>query len=571
MRASSIELQRRRIGRFLYGLAAAWLGLSLYLVWIQLIQHDHYRRQADLLQHRRLLQPARRGLIYDRNGTPLAISTTGFAIFADPDQIRDKARAARLLAPVLGMSEQDLFGLINRRGRFVPLLHRADKDLVRTLHARLRRHKLGGFAASPEPMRLYPRGTLACHVLGFVDAEGKGGAGVESAYDRLLRGQDGLVVAEIDARGRIIPGHRVLEQPPVAGADITLTIDARIQEFAEQVLAQAVEQSQARGGTVLVADPATGEVLALANQPSFDPNHYQDYDPQCWNNAAVTSPYEPGSTFKLVVALTALEEKAISPGQVAVHCCGSLPVGHHIINCVMHGHSGGHGTLDLRGIIMKSCNVGAATLGLKLGKRTLASYVHKLGFGQRVGLGLGGETAGFVPPLASWKNITVANVAFGQGVSITPPQLLAAYSAVANGGVLPRLHLVSRVRDGRQVRTFAPAGRRVVSAQSAALLQEYLRDAIEEGTGTLARVPGYTAAGKTGTAQKAPYDSGRYVGSFVGFVPADKPRLAILALIDEPKSSHYGGVVAAPVFREVAELSLAYLSVPPEPIAHAGP
>lgn len=541
-------------------------GLAANLIYIQLLRHEHYVRLTTELQHRRLVLRAPRGGIYDRNGVPLALTATGNFIFADPELIKpaDKPKVAQAVAPLLGMTPAQLLPELCRPCRYVPLVRKADDATVAAVKAKLRALKLHGVAAMTEPRRLYPRGTLACHVLGFVGREGRGRAGIECAWDKTLGGQDGLVLADIDARGRVIPGRREEMAAATAGGDVTLTIDARIQEIAEQALQRAVQAADAAGGTVIVADPATGDILALANWPRFDPNDYQKSPPRAWNNSAVTSPYEPGSTYKTVTAMAALEEGVIKDGQTVVHCTGSLRVGRRTINCAMHGHSGGHGTKDLRGVIVKSCNVGAATLGLKLGRERLYKYVHQLGFGQRTGVGLGGETAGYVPPLAEWKSITTANVAFGQGVSVTPLQLLAAYCVVANGGVLPQLHLVSRVRSGEQVQTFAPLGKRVVSVHTAELLRSYLSDVTKEGgTGTLADVPGYATAGKTGTAQKAPYHSGKYVGSFVGFVPADKPRLAILAMIDEPHGSHYGGVVAAPAFRETAQLALSCLAVPP--------
>jgi len=571
-------LVRNRINAAVVFLILAGVALLLQLVHLQVFRHGYYLGRAQRVQAREMQRFALRGAITDRNGLPLAISTTARCVYADPGLLHSehhRRAVAHAVAPLLGMTEGVLLARLHEPGRFEVLAHKVSEQTSNEIEKRMRalakrfqgdqpKFNRRSIAAMPEPVRLYPRGALACHVLGFVGRERRGGAGIEAAYDRVLRGRDGRVLADVDALGKIIPGRRFEEEEPVPGGSVRLTIDATIQEAAERALARAVQQTHAAGGTVAVADPASGEILALANCPVYDPNQYQRFSPDCWNNRAVTSPYEPGSTFKLVAAAAALEDRVVAPGEIAVHCSGALRVGNHTLHCVMHGKSGGHGASDICRILVKSCNVGAATLGLRLGRKTLYEYVRRFGFGSRVGLGLGGETPGIVADLADWRSITTANVAFGQGISVTPLQMLAAYCAVANGGVLPRLHVVSSVRQGDRLECYAPSGKRIISEHTAALLRQYLAKVTEQGgTGTLAAIEGYRVAGKTGTAQKAPYHSGKCVGSFVGFLPAEKPRLAIIAVIDEPKGSHYGGVVAAPVFQEVAKQAIAYLKVPP--------
>jgi cell division protein FtsI/penicillin-binding protein 2 len=332
-----------------------------------------------------------------------------------------------------------------------------------------------------------------------------------------------------------------------------------------------VQKCGAAGGTAIVVDPMTGEVLALANYPSADPNRYREFKHEAWRNPAVVCVYEPGSTFKLVAACAALEYGGKTSESPVTTCTGSKPIGRRVIHCALHAGARAHGAVDLHGVVVRSCNIGAATLALGVGRDPYYRVLRDFGFTQRTGIGLPAEAPGYVPPPRTWGDIQLANIAFGQGITVTAPQLVAAYAGIAAGGVVPHVHLVDHIgRGGHRVEY---RGHRAISERTARTMVSLLRDVVTEGTGKAAQVEGFTVAGKTGTAQKPipgqGYNSGRYVGSFVGFAPAEDPRVAILVIMDEPKGSHYGGVVAAPVFADIARRSLAYMGLPPRLLAAA--
>jgi stage V sporulation protein D (sporulation-specific penicillin-binding protein) len=565
-------LLRRRTHQGVRLLCVGFAILALWLIYIQLICHGHYLHRAQSVQVREWILYAQRGTIYDRNGVPLAESAMRYSAFADPTEIKKPRATTTALASVLHMDQGELYATLRRPGtRFVRLKrHLADATADRIAALRLR-----GVGLQLEPARRYPQGTAAAQTLGFVGAEATqpGLAGLEASFNRVLSGHNGRLVAEIDARGALIPGRRIKEEPAADGSSIVLTLDARLQEIAEAQLAQAVETYSARGGTVVIMDPHSGEILALANLPSFDPNTPLESPPETWVNPAVTYAYEPGSTFKLITACAALEEGAVSLDDT-FYCHGALQVGTHTIHCAHNAH----GMLTLAGIIEKSCNIGAATVALRLGSKRLLKYVKRFGFCAPVGLGVGAEATGFVPEpkTENWAQITLANMGFGQGITVTPIQLLSAYCTVANNGIRPRPHLVKRIvnADGDTVKEYHYAGQRVLSPTVARTVREMLVQVVEAGTGKAAQIAGYRVAGKTGTAQKAcpgvGYASGKFTGSFVGFFPADQPKLAVIAVIDEPAGAHYGGVVAAPAFREIAVQSMAYLGIPPTQVASAG-
>lgn len=566
-----------------FGLCVFGLGAWLFVIQVPL--HPGFEKQALKLQRVRADLLGTRGTIYDRNGVPLAFSRVCDSLFADPARIDASQDPAEALAPALGCAPAEIENALAKRGRFVWLRRRADDDVAAQVRALCERHRgpqgkpvegLRGIGFKREKKRLYPYGSLAGQTLGLVRDNDTGGAGIEAAFDPILSGRDGYLVAEVDGskHRRVIPGRRLREVAPRAGRDVYLTIDVRIQEMAEAALREGVEKYQAAGGTAIVLDPMTGEVLALANYPSMDPNRYRDYEREAWRNPAVVCVYEPGSTFKLVAACAALEYGGLTPASPVINCAGSKAIGRRTIHCALHGGSRAHGRLDLHGVVVKSCNIGAATLALSVGRDKFHRALRALGFTQRTGIGLPGEAAGSVPAPAAWSDIRLANLGFGQGITVTAPQLLAAYSAVAAGGILPQVHLVDRIGgDGEPARKLPYHGRRALSPRVAEVMASMLRDVVTEGTGKTAQVEGFTVAGKTGTAQKptpeAGYASGKYIGSFVGFAPAEDPRIAILVIIDEPQGSHYGGVVAAPVFRDIARRGLAYLGMPPRLLAQA--
>lgn len=545
----------------------AGLGMCAgQIVNLHVFQHGRLsKKSADIVSRQWEIQ-AERGSLLDRNGVVLAYTTTAQSLYADPHMIKAPRATARALAPVLHCGAGDLEARLRRPGRFVWLRRCLDDATVKKVQAL----KLTGIGTVAERKRAYPYGSLAAHTLGFVNREHKGGAGLECFLEPYLAGKNGYVVAEVDGGKRVIPGRRAVERPPERGRDVILTLDINIQKAAELALASAVDRWKAAGGTVIVMNPRDGAILALACLPAFDPARYNQYPKQRWAHPAISYIYEPGSTFKLVAACAALEERVVSLGETVVCCAGSAPVGNRVIHCAVHG-KGGHGRLDLPGVIIKSCNLGAARLAARVGPEKMARCMRLLGFGQKTEIGLGGEAAGWFPDPRKWKPIVTANIAFGQSVAVTPLQLLAAYCAVANGGVLPRPHLVKRVAASAKEpgRTFTYQGRRAMSEATAATLRRILRRVVLEGTGKPVALAHYSVAGKTGTAQKptreAGFKSGKYVASFVGFVPVEDPAVAILVTIDEPKGAHYGAVVAAPVFREVAAYTVTYMAVPPSP------
>jgi cell division protein FtsI/penicillin-binding protein 2 len=543
------------------------------LVGLQLFSHAYYFKRAQASHLRQRLLPGTRGALLDREGQALAISLVSKSVFLDPGLYpgdlspapAPKRRAARLspplsdkeaidrLAGLLGITPEEIRQKLAQSGRFAPLKGSLSKEKAKEVE------DLGPrwIGTQKELKRFYPHAAMASQTLGFIGAGGKG-AGMEAACNRLLGGTPGKVAMEVDARGRPIPGLHT-DISPIDGRDVTLTLDTVLQQVAEAELAKGIKQADAIRGSAIIMDPQNGEILALASQPAFDPNNYQKAPAELRGNSAVERAYEPGSTFKLIVACGCLEE-GWKASELQVNCTGALQIGRRTIH---DAHGSGHGNLDLSGIIEESCNIGAATLGLRLGREKLAHYVQLLGFGQRTGIELAGESRGQIPPVSRWSDIRTANIAFGQGLSVTPLQLLRAYCVVANGGYLVRPHLILD-------RSAGPAPKvRVLSEATAEEMRKLLMRVVDTGTGKAAAIKGYLVGGKTGTAQKAipgvGYRSGKYVASFIGLVPADHPRLVILVLLDEPKRGYYGGAVAAPVFREIARQALLQLELPPGP------
>ncbi len=555
-------------------------ALALKLFFVQLVFHSAYREKAKQTGGRAWPIRSPRGLIYDRNGNPLALNLKLFSVAADPKLIGDPTATAKQLAPLLRMPVAQLESKLSfgedsgpgKKVRYVPLRATVDEPVAEAI----RQLDCPGLIVTTEWRRAYPHEQTAAALLGFVGKDHKGLGGTEAALDRRLAGVDGETLVMLDgrqARSRDqIPGRSVVVKDMVPGSSVVLTIDLDIQAIAEEALAKAVEAANASGGAAIVMDPESGEILALATQPGFDPNEFKRYGPKSWVSHAVVSPYEPGSTFKLITACAAIEEGVMSHGETYT-CTGSRAVGNRTISCALHSGSRAHGTLDLDHMIIESCNVGMGTVALALGAKRLYRWADRLGFGHQTGVELAGESAGLLMPPETWSQVQVANVGFGQGVSVTALQLLRAYCAVANGGKLVSPRLVKMVIDpgGRVERPTPPQPKPVLSTATCERLRAALEKAVEEGTGKRAAIPARRVAGKTGTAQKptpeAGYHSGKYIGSFVGFAPVDKPRLGMLVVIDEPKGGHYGGVVAAPAFREICERSLAYLRVPPDEIA----
>jgi len=554
---------RRRIISIFLLLLLCLGGVAAKLFFLQIQQRDRLAQRATRQYQRRLPIVSRRGTIYDRTGRELAVSLKVTSIFAQPAAVEDRAATAKALAPILQQPAGDILARLGNDKPFVWLerqLDPAQAEAISDLN-------LKGIGLYPESRRYYPRQDLAAHVLGMVGLDDRGLEGLEHQYDDLLGGQPEFVAAQQDALGRVIFRQEEPERPaPIF--DITLTIDEVLQYITERDLQRAVEQSRAKAGTAIVMDPYTGEILALANQPTYDPNSYRTVNAAARRDRAITDTFEPGSVFKVILAAGALEEGVVRPGDRFFGENGAIEVS----GVTIRDHEK-YGWLTVRDILAQSSNVGAIKIGQKLGKSLYYHYISSFGFGSLTGLDLPGETPGLMRRPKSWSPLSLPILSLGQEISVTSVQIATAFAAIANGGNLVRPHVVHALtaQDGSLSHEIDPVViRRVISPETARTLLDMLRAVVEEGTGKAAGLEEYTVAGKTGTAQKLDPATGRYshqkiVASFVGAVPAESPRLVILVLIDEPETQRWGGSIAAPTFREIAQDALKYLQVPPSP------
>jgi len=529
--------------------------------WIQAVNGSAYAAMA-VRQHREtVVVPAPRGTIFDRNGEPLAIGRRATTVYANPRQV-DRPRDLTLAAvEELGVDPAVVYPqLVDRSRGFVYVYRKADPENAK----RLEELGFAGLGFYPEELRTYPQGPVAAQVLGFAGLDNQGLEGLERSLDPVLAGKPGSKTIVKDPLGRAL--DVVSTNPETQGRNVRLTIDHQIQANAEALLKDAVLRYDARAASAIVMDPSTGAILAMAVAPGFNANRFATTRPDRRRNRAVTDTYEPGSTFKLVTIAAALEEKVAAPG-TEFRLPPTIKVADRVIR---EAHTRGMQRLSVREIVEYSSNVGTITIAQRLGEGRLAHWIDRFGFGRKTGIDFPGESPGFALPLDQWSGSTIGTVPIGHGIAVTPVQMARAYAAIANGGVLVRPHLVERI-DGRPVS--ARKGRRVVSREVSRQMLGMLRGVVVEGTGTEAAIPGYTVAGKTGTAAKidpdGTYSKTRYMASFVGLVPATKPQLVIMVTVDEPSASIYGGAVAAPVFREIARFNLQHLEVPPDAPATA--
>ena len=542
-------LVNRRIRLLLAALALAFGGIFLRAVWIQGVRASSLSRLASVQHRETIALPASRGTIYDRTGSPLAIGEQATTVYADPKQIANPHAAALAAEKALGVDAAKLEPrLADRRLGFVYVERKADPLAA----AALEKRGIAGFGFYPEERRTYPQGQIAAQVLGFAGVDNRGLGGLELELDHTLTGKAGTETLVKDPLGRAI--DVVHEIAPHEGHDVRLTLDHTIQANAEEVLRQTVATSKAKSATAIVLDPRTGAVLAMAVEPGYDANAYADVPAALQANRAVVDTYEPGSTFKLVTVAGALSDRLVSPTTLFT-LAPSIQVADRVIH---DAEPRGTETMSVAQILSRSSNVGAITLAEMLKRDRLLSWIKRFGFGRPTGLDYPGESGGILP--SYWSGSTIGNVTIGQGIAVTPIQMAAAYAAIANRGVWVRPHLVARARTGVE-------RRRVVKRTIAAQLSTMLRGVVTSGTGTFAAIPGYRVAGKTGTAQKPDGHGGysnRYVASFVGFVPASRPRLVVLVMVDEPKTAIWGGAIAAPAFQKIASFDLQYLEVPPD-------
>jgi cell division protein FtsI (penicillin-binding protein 3) len=556
-RRPSTKLADRRIRVLLAVFAVVFAIVLVRAAWLQTVQASGLATKGASQQRETLTVPAGRGTIFDRAGVQLAIGEQATTVYANPREIVNPRAVATAAAQTLGVDAGKLYPQLTDRTKwFVYVDREADPEKATALK---RRH-LAGLGFYPEQRRYYPLGPVASQVIGFAGIDNRGLAGMELERDGTLTGRAGRETVIKDPLGRVVD---VLQSVPERdGRDVFLTIDHTIQAEAEDALRSAVQQWHAKHATAIVLDPHTGAVLAMATAPGFDANAFANVPPQYQRNTAVTDVYEPGSTFKLVTVAAALSEHLVTPLSSF-----TLPPCIQVADrCIHDAEPRGTETMTVGQILARSSNVGAITLAGLVGASRLASWISRFGFGHTTGIDFPGESPGIVLPRSKWYGSTVGTIPIGQGIAVTPIQVASAYAAIANGGLWTTPHLVDHVIGGRKPTV---THRRVVSIAIAKQLMAMLVDVVAEGTGTNAHVPGYIVAGKTGTASKPDpetggYSTSKYVASFVGIVPATSPRLVILVAVDEPHSAIFGGVVAAPVFQQIARFALQYLEVPPD-------
>jgi cell division protein FtsI (penicillin-binding protein 3) len=542
------------------GVAFLWMGAVFgRLTYLQLYRHSEYLSRAMRQQQRTIEITPERGTIFDRNGKPLAMSISVDSAFAVPSEIADENLAARLLSGVINKPVDEIEARFESSRSFAWIARKLPPEKADAIS----KLNLKGIYLQKENQRFYPKRDLAAHVLGFVDVDEKGLNGIERELDSAIRGKSERIVVMADAKQRWFDGGEAKRE---RGASVVLTLDEKIQYIVERELATAMAKTRSLAGTVIVMNPNTGEILALANWPKFNPNKAGDAPSENWMNRAVSAIYEPGSTFKLITLAAALDQGITRPDEVFDCENGAVYISGHRIR----DHKP-FGLLAVSDILAKSSDVGAIKIALRLGAPRFYDYVRAFGFGSLTGVELPYESRGRVEPL-DWKPVSTAAISMGQEVGVTPIQLVTAVSAIANGGLLYKPHVIAELRRDEKVlpgedalATAAP--RRVIRAETAATLRQLMEGVVLYGTGPAAHLDGWTSAGKTGSAQKIDPSTGHYsptqfFASFTGFAPINNPAVTILVSLDSPVGPHEGGQVAAPVFKRIAEQVLAYLDVP---------
>ena len=548
--------------------------VSLFLTWrlydLQVLRGPVLAKEALLQRSDTVELFARRGSILDRDGNVLVRSLPSQSVYAVPSQFVDADGTARKLAAIFGkLDPAVILSLHDKSMQFVWIARKISHDSAE----RVRIANLEGvyFKQEDTGRRYDTVGHLASNVLGFVGIDENGLDGVEYAYDSQLKGTSGRMTLETDELGRAIPfGDQRVLSPAKPGLDLALTIDSYLQYQTERALGEQVHTWHAQSGSAIVMDPATGEVLAIANVPDYEPNEFSKFSDDARRDRAVMDAYEPGSTFKLVTAAAALESGKVTT-QSTFPSRDSMEVGGRVIHNAVDGEAGKAGSsVTLEQIIEYSLNVGAAQVGMAIGKHSLYDMIHSAGFGEQTKVGLPGENPGILPALPTWSDSSLPTISFGQGISVTPIGLARFYCAIANGGVLLRPRILSSVTDGngKLVYAYGPQiEHRIMSQKTAATLRKFLRTVVVHGTGNpSAQIHGYTTAGKTGTAQlveNGEYAPGQYIASFIGMVPAEHPRYVILVKVARPRGAIYGGVVAAPAFAKIASAAMLHAGIMP--------
>lgn len=542
------------------GLLFLWaLVVCLRLVQLQVFKYGEYMQKAARQQQRTITVDPPRGVIYDRNGHPLAMSVSVDSIFAVPSEIPDQASTARLLGKILEVDSDDILDHLKASKSFAWVARKVDQDKS----DRVRALNLRGIYFQKESKRYYPKRELAAQVLGYVGMDDSGLAGIELQFDDDMKGIPGQMMITMDARrkwfGRV-------EKQPEPGANVVLTIDQTIQYIAEKELDKGLEDTHAVAGTVVVQNPRTGEILALANRPTFNPNLTREITPARLKNHAVSDVYEPGSVFKTVTYSSALEEHLTNPDEMVSCDPGFIVVGGIRIHDAHHV-----GVVPVAKAYAESSDVAAVKMGLRLGPDKFYKHIKEYGFGQQTGIELPGETRGLIKPPSRWSGSSIGSMSIGQEVGVTPLQVISMVSSIANDGIYTPPRIVADVTQPtqgyRQIVFHPKDQRRVISSMTAAEMRSMMQQVVLEGTARRAILNGYTAAGKTGTAQKVDpkthlYSKTDYIGSFVGFAPVNNPALTVAVILDSAKGLHQGGQVSAPIFNRIMQQSLEYLNVP---------
>ncbi len=542
------------------GILFVWfLAIVLRLVDLQIFQYGEFEARAQRQQQRTVEISPRRGIIYDRSGHELAMSINVDSGFAVPSEIPDLAATISLITRITKEDPREILAKCKASRSFCWVARKADAETAE----RIKALNLKGIYFEKESKRFYPKRELAAQVLGYVGMDDEGLSGIEREYDEQLRGKPGRILIQVDARRR---NFARVEKQPDPGENVVLTIDQNIQYIAERELDQAMKDTRAQSGTVIVSDPRTGEILALANRPTFNPNRTRAITPEALKNRAVSDIYEPGSTFKLVTISAALDEKITNPNDVFDCQMGAI-----VVNGMRIRDHKAYGLLTVSEVLANSSDVGAIKIALRLGEERFDKYIRAFGFGQQTGIELPGETRGLAKPLNRWSKVSIGAIAMGQEIGISPLQLIGMVSTIANDGVWVAPRIVATTAPAQntpQTVVFQPAAqRRVLSSLTAAEMKQMMQGVVLHGTGKKAILEGYSTAGKTGTAQKVDpgthaYSHTNYVASFAGFAPVNNPAIAVAVILDSAKGLHQGGQICAPVFQRIAQQVLAYLHTP---------
>lgn len=562
------QKSRKRAYILATAIVFSFLIISLRLFDLMILQHETLSGKARQQYLRSKTLKPQRGVIWDRNMKEMAINVETDSLFAVPSEVDDIASLSSKLAPVIKVSANDLNTtfIAKKDKNFIWLLRKMDEETSRNVSSLKSRERLiKEIGLLTETKRYYPKGQTASHLLGFTNIDNKGISGIELTYDEYMRGTEKKISSSRDARGNSL--SQGLEDG-LSGSSILLTIDEGLQYIVEREITRAMEEWNASAAVAIMMNPMTGEILAMANRPAYDPNFSNESSDSERRNRGVTDIYEPGSTLKAFLASAAFEEGVVKLDQKFDCSKGFIVVGGKPIKDVHR-----NGVLSFQDVIKKSSNVGSVQIGLKLGKEKYYSYLKKFGFGDKSGIDMPGEVGGILRSPAKWSGTSIGAISIGQEIGVTPLQLVTAYSAIANGGSLMKPYVVSEIisATGEIIKRNDPVEvETVISVRTAGIIKDILKGVTEEGgTGKNAEITGNLVAGKTGTAQKVDSATGRYskdkfISSFVGFAPADKPEIALIVVIHEPKGASYGGVVAAPVFKRIVENAFAYLNIPME-------